>query len=67
MATAKQIQYRTGQAKKKLAKLNKEVTTTKSNIKKLETELKKAKAANTVKPNKKAPAKKKAPARRKKR
>lgn len=67
MATVKQIQYRAGQAKKKLAKLNKEVTTTKSNIKKLETELKKAKAANKVKPKKKAPARKKAPAGRKKR
>ena len=34
MATANQIKYRMGQAKKKLAKLNKEVTGTKANIKK---------------------------------
>jgi adenylate kinase len=57
MATAKQIQYRLGQAKKKLAKLNKDVTATKSNVKKLETQLKKAKAAEKAK-KKKAPKKK---------
>ena len=62
MATTKQIQYRVGQAKKKLAKLNKEVTATANNIKKLiGAQLKKAKVA------KKAPAKeKKAPAKKKK-
>ena len=71
MATAKQIQYRLGQAKKKLAKVNKELTAAKSNAKKLEAQLKKAKAAEKAKPKKKAApkrkaAKKKAPARKKK-
>jgi len=52
------MKYRLGQAKKKLAKLNKEVTATKNNIKKLETQLKKAKAAEKPKPKKKAAKKK---------
>ena len=56
MATAKQIQYRIGQAKKKLAKVNKELTATKTKVKKLEAQLKKAKAAVKAKPKKKAPA-----------
>ncbi len=64
MATAKQIQMRLGQAKKKLTKLGKEVTATKSNIKKLETQLKSAKAAAKAKPKPKAK-RKKAPAKRK--
>ena len=59
MATAKQIQYRLGQAKKKLAKLNKDVTATKSSVKKLETQLKKAKAAEKAKAKKKKAPKKK--------
>ena len=59
MATAKQIQYRMGQAKKKLAKLNKEVTATKSGIKTLETQLKGAKVAKKAAPKKKAPARRK--------
>lgn len=42
MATAKQIEYRLKQAKKKAAKLNKEVTAAKTEIKKLEKEFKKA-------------------------
>ena len=58
MATAKQIQYRMGQAKKKLTKLNKDVSATKNKVKKLESELKKAKAA-AKKTKKKASIKKK--------
>ena len=73
MATAKQIQYRLGQAKKSLVKLNKEVTATKNKIKKLETQLKKAKDGEKPKPKAKPKAKlkakpkakKKAPARKK--
>ena len=70
MATAKQIQYRIGQAKKKLAKVNKDLTATKTKVKTLVAHLKKAKAAVKARPKKKAPArkkvaKKKAPARRK--
>jgi len=64
MATVKQIQLRLGQAKKKLTKLNKEVTAAKGNINKLEAQLKKAKAAPKVKPKPKAK-RKKAPAKRK--
>ena len=63
MATAKQIQYRIGQAKKKFTKLSKEVVAVKNKMKALETQLKKAKGAEKAKP--KAKAKKKAPARRK--
>lgn len=62
MATARQIQYRMGQAKKKLNKLNKEVATVKGKMKGLEGMLKKAKAAEKAKPKakaKKRPAKKK--------
>ncbi|MFO7459654.1 MAG: hypothetical protein R6X07_03455 [Desulfatiglandales bacterium] len=62
MATARQIQYRMGQAKKKLTKLNKEVAAVKTKMKGLEGILKKAKAAEKAKPKpkaKKAPAKKK--------
>jgi hypothetical protein len=58
------------QAKKKLTKLNKELTATKNNVKKLETQLKKAKAAGKpktkAKPKAKAKAKKKAPRKKKK-
>ena len=55
MATAKQIQYRIGQANKKLTKLNKEITTTKAKIKKLEADKKKAKnVVAKAKPRKKA-------------
>jgi cell division protein FtsB len=64
MATAGQIQYRIGQTKKKLAKLNKETLATKDKMKKLETALKKAKVAPKAKPRRKAA--KKAAARRKK-
>ena len=63
MATARQIQYRMGQAKKKLTKLNKEVVAVKSKIKNLEGLLKKTKAAEKAKPKAKAkrgPAKKRA-------
>ena len=42
MATSSQITLRLKQAKNRLALLNKEVTTTKANIKKLESEFKKA-------------------------
>ena len=49
MATANQIKYRMGQAKKKLTKLNKDVTATKAKIKKLESAHKKAKAASKSK------------------
>ncbi|UCB48780.1 MAG: hypothetical protein JSW56_16915 [Deltaproteobacteria bacterium] len=62
MATVKQIQYRLGQAKKKLAKLNREVAGAKNNIKKLEGQLKNARVAAKKKPKKKkaAPKRKKA-------
>jgi hypothetical protein len=61
MATARQIQYRMGQAKKKLTKLNKEVAAAKTKMKGLEAQLKKAKAAEKAKPKaKKRPARKKA-------
>jgi len=61
MATARQIQYRMGQAKKKLTKLNKEVAAVKAKMKGLEAQLKKAKAAEKAKPKaKKKPARKKA-------
>lgn len=59
MATAKQIQYRIGQAKKKLVKVNKDLTATKAKVKTLEAQLKKAKAAVKAKPKKKAPAREK--------
>ncbi|UCF56010.1 MAG: hypothetical protein JSW15_07830 [Deltaproteobacteria bacterium] len=69
MATAKQIQYRLGQAKRKLTKVNKELAATKSNIKKLEAQLKRAKAAERKKPKKKkaAPRRKRPVAKKKKR
>jgi hypothetical protein len=54
MATARQIQYRMGQAKKKLAKVNKEATAVKNKMKKLAAALKKAKAAPKPKARKKA-------------
>ena len=50
MATAGQIQYRIGQTKKKLAKLNKDTLATKAKMKKLEMALKKAKVAPKAKP-----------------
>ena len=58
MATVKQIQYRLGQAKKKLAKLSKEAAGAKGNVKKLEGQLKNARAAAKKKPKKKKAAKK---------
>jgi hypothetical protein len=64
MATAGQIQYRIGQTKKKLAKLNKETLATKNKMKKLEVALKKAKVAPKPRPKRKVA--KKAPARKKK-
>jgi cell division protein FtsB len=64
MATAGQIQYRIGQTKKKLAKLNKETLATKSKMKKLEVALKKAKVA--PKPRSRRKVVKKATARKKK-
>ncbi len=66
MATANQVKFRIGQAKKKLAKLNKETTATKASIKKLESDLKKAKVAAKAKPKKKVAAKKKTAAKKKK-
>lgn len=54
MATARQIQYRMGQAKKKLAKVNKEATAVKTKMKKLAAALKKAKTAPKAKARKKA-------------
>lgn len=59
MATAKQIQYRIGQTKKKLTKLNKELAAAKSKMKGLEGQLKKAKSAVKAKPKKKAAPRKK--------
>jgi phage shock protein A len=59
MVTAKQIQYRIGQTKKKLTKLNKEVAAAKGKMKALEGQLKKAKAAAKPKAKKKAAPKKK--------
>jgi hypothetical protein len=58
MATAKQIQYRIGQTKKKLAKLNKDLGTAKAKMKTLEGQLKKAKASEKPKARKAAPKKK---------
>ncbi len=67
MATVKQIQFRLRLAKKTLARLNKDVTATRSRVKKLEAELKKAKAAEKAKKAKKAkPAARKKPAAKKK-
>ena len=58
MATAKQIQYRIGQAKKKLVKVNKDLTATKAKVKTLEAQLKKAKAAVKAKQKKESRRKK---------
>ncbi len=63
MATAKQIQYRIGQTKKKLAKLNKDTGAAKAKMKTLEGQLKKAKAAKPK--GKKAAPRKKGAARKK--
>jgi len=63
MATVKQIQFRLRLAKKKLTGANKVVTATKNKIKKLETQLNKAKAAEKAAKTKK---KKKKPAKRSK-
>jgi cell division protein FtsB len=52
MATANQIKYRIGQAKKTIVKLNKEVTVTKAKIKKLESAFKVAKTVARAKPKK---------------
>lgn len=59
VATSNQIEYRLKQAKKKLAKLNKEVTAAKASIKKLETEFKKARMVLIAKAAEKRKAKKK--------
>ena len=61
MATAGQIQYRIGLAKKKSAKFLKELVAIKKKIKGLEAQLKKAKPGKKVKPK----AKKKARPKRK--
>jgi hypothetical protein len=67
MATAKQIQFRLRLAKKTLTKATKDLITTKGRIKKLEAQLKKAKAAEqSAKSKKKKPAAKKRTARRRK-
>lgn len=63
MATVKQIQFRLRNAKKTLTRLNKDLTATTNRIKKLETQLAKAKAAEKAA---KAKKKKKKPAARKK-
>lgn len=61
MATARQIQYRMGQAKKKLTKLNKDLAAAKNKMKGLEAQLKKAKAAEKAKPKgRKRPARRRA-------
>lgn len=60
MATAKQIQYRIGQAKKKLVKLNKEIAAAKNKMRALEALLKKAKAAKPKGKKKAAPKRKRA-------
>ena len=59
MTTAKQIEYRLTQAKKKLANLDKEVTAAKADIKKLETEFKTARMILIAKAAEKRKAKKK--------
>jgi len=66
VVTAKQIEYKLTQAKKKLANLNKEVTDAKAAVKKLDSEFKKArmiliaKAAEKMKVKKKTVSKKSA-------
>ena len=65
MATVKQIQYRLGQAKKKLTKLNRAVASAKNNVKKLEGQLKTARTAAKKKPKKKAAPKRKKAAKKK--
>ncbi|MFP3927701.1 MAG: hypothetical protein ACLFUP_02255 [Desulfobacteraceae bacterium] len=59
-ATAKQIQFRLKQQKAKLQRVNKEATATKNKIKKLEADLKKARAAEKTRKGA-APARKAAP------
>jgi hypothetical protein len=67
MATSKQIQFRLRLAKKTLTKVTKDLTATKARVKKLEAQLKKAKAAEQAKKaRKKKPAARKRPAKRKK-
>ena len=67
MATSKQITFRLRLAKKTLTKVTKDLTATKARVKKLEAQLKKAKAAEQVKKvKKKKPAARKRPAKRKK-
>jgi len=58
MATAKQIQYRIKQEKKKQTKINKELAGSKKKIKALEALIKKAKTAGKAKPKKKVAKKK---------
>lgn len=65
MATIKQIQYKLRQAKKKIIKINNDLTATKAKLKKFEAQRKKTKAATYVAISigpkmKKAQAKKKA-------
>ena len=59
MATTNQINYKLGQAKKKLNRLNKEYTATKAVVKKLESEFKKARIAIIAKAAEKRRAQKK--------
>ena len=59
MATANQINYKLTQTKNKLTQLNKEVTVTKANIKKLESEFKKARMILIAQAAEKRKAKKK--------
>jgi len=70
MATSKQITFRLRLAKKTLTKVTKDLTATKTRVKKLEAQLKKAKAAEQAKKKKPAARKKatarKRPAKRKK-
>lgn len=59
VATANQIEYRLTQAKNKLVKLNKEATALKADIKKLETDFKKARMILIARAAEKRKAKKK--------
>ena len=60
MATVKQIQYRLGQAKKTLTKLTRGLASAKAKVKKLEAQLKRARAVEKARPKKKARPKAKA-------
>ncbi len=63
MATVKQIQYRLGQARKTLTKLTKGLVSAKAKVKKLEAQLKRAKAVEKARPKKKARSRPKAKSR----